>query len=108
MLIIYRRAMLWPQVRLSSGESKPVEVAWPVNEPRIVSHHGQGATHLPGEVPSTPPLPPVPRASCAAWGLWALGPHRGGAEFKLRNSTCVWQCHELCVVPCQESRLKNS
>ena len=36
-------------VRLSSGESKPVEVAWPVNEPRIVSHHGQGATHLPGE-----------------------------------------------------------
>ena len=68
MLIIYHRAMLWPQVRLSSGESKPVEVAWPVNEPRIVSHHGQGATHLPGEVPSPPA--PCPRASCAAWGLW--------------------------------------
>ena len=74
MLIIYHRAMLWPQVRLSSGESKPVEVAWPVNEPRIVSHHGQGATHLPGEVPSLPPAPlsPAPLAPPGAFGPLVL------------------------------------
>ena len=37
------------QIRLTTTHSKPVEVQWPINEPRIVSHHSQGAHHLPGE-----------------------------------------------------------